>query len=105
MRAREKGMGTSSQDIGAIEREVATLRRDLAALADAIRSRRNSAAKDLHNTADQLSGDAEQIIDALQARGRETLGTLSRTVEERPLAFVLLAFILGFLGSRMIGRR
>jgi ElaB/YqjD/DUF883 family membrane-anchored ribosome-binding protein len=88
-------------DIEAITEDLASLRRDLAALTEhAKRGAVSSAA----GAAAQLSNEASDIYGRLASEGANSVKAISRQVEEQPLTSLLIAFALGFVGSRLLPR-
>jgi hypothetical protein len=80
----------ASPDLQAIMDDVAALKRDLAML---IRHRKDGVAEDIAHAYENLAAQGERSIKAL-----------GRQVEEQPIMSLLLAFAVGFIGSRMLPR-
>jgi hypothetical protein len=88
-------------DIEAISDDIASLRRDLAALAEHVK---RGAVSSATGAAAQLSSEAADMYDRLANEGMSSARALSRQVEEQPLTSLLVAFALGFVGSRLLPR-
>jgi ElaB/YqjD/DUF883 family membrane-anchored ribosome-binding protein len=54
---------------------------------------------------DQVRRDLDDLSVQLRRQGRDALGEVERTVRERPLASLLMAFGAGMVLSRLFGRR
>lgn len=91
----------SKTDLEAITDDVAALRRDLAALATHVKT---TAVTSASGAATQLSEGAYDIYGRLATEGANSAKMISRQVEEQPMVSVLVAFALGFLGSRLLPR-
>jgi hypothetical protein len=89
----------SNPDIDAIVSDLASLRRDLAALTDHLKIGAVSSAK---GAARDVAGEAERLYGNLAAQGERSMKALGRQVEEQPVMSLLLAFALGFAGSRWL---
>ena len=98
-------MTTTPPDLDAIAEDLATLRRDLATLMEHMKSGTidggNGMARD---AADRLGDEGKRLYDNLATQGERSLKAIGRLVEEQPLMSLLLAFALGFVGSRWLSR-
>jgi hypothetical protein len=88
-------------DFEAITHDIATLKRDVAALVEHVK---NGAVSSATGAAAQLKDGAQDIYGRLAAEGLDSAKALSRHVEEQPMTSILVAFALGFLGSRLLAR-
>jgi hypothetical protein len=86
-------------DIEAITDDISALKRDLAALVDHVKS---GAVASAAGAATQLSDGAHDIYGRLAAEGANSAKMISRQVEEQPMVSLLVAFALGFVGSRLL---
>jgi hypothetical protein len=95
----------SSPDLDALATDLAALRRDIATLIDHLRTGAINGTKGAaqHAAAD-LGADAERLYGNLAAQGERSMKALTRQVEEQPVMSLLLAFALGFAGSRWLSR-
>jgi hypothetical protein len=91
----------SNPDLDAIVSDLASLKRDLAALTDHLKIGAVSGAK---AAAQDVAGEAERLYGNLAAQGERSMKALGRQVEEQPVMSLLLAFALGFAGSRLLSR-
>lgn len=89
----------SNPDLDAIVSDLASLRRDLAALTDHLKIGAVNGAK---GAARDVAGEAERLYGNLAAQGERSMKALGRQVEEQPVMSLLLAFALGFAGSRWL---
>jgi hypothetical protein len=56
------------------------------------------------DAAKTVNGHARRIYGSLAAEGERSVAALAQQVEERPFASLLIAFAVGFVGSRMLTR-
>jgi len=95
----------SNPDLDAIVTDLASLKRDIAALTDHLKTGAindaNGATRDI---AGHLGDEAERLYGNLAAQGERSMKALGRQVEEQPVMSLLLAFALGFAGSRWLSR-
>lgn len=96
-------MAEQRYDSDAIRDEIATLRRQLGDITDHMRH--STLGKSMSDGLSGLTGEASKIYEDLSAQGRDQIGRVTHAVEERPLLWVLAAFAVGFLGSRLLDRR
>jgi hypothetical protein len=93
----------SPPDLDAIVSDLASLRRDFATLMDHLKigaiNGANGAARD---AAGRLGDEAERLYGNLTAQGERAVKAVGRQVEEQPVMSLLLAFALGFAGSRWL---
>jgi hypothetical protein len=95
----------SSPDLDAIVTDLASLRRDIAALTDHLRTGAINGAKGAaQDIAGHLGDEAQRLYGNLAAQGERSMKALGRQVEEQPVMSLLLAFALGFVGSRWLSR-
>jgi hypothetical protein len=95
----------SNPDLDAIVSDLASLRRDIAALTDHLKTDAINGAKGVaQDAAGHLGEEAERLYGNLAAQGERTMKALGRQVEEQPVLSLLLAFALGFAGSRWLSR-
>ena len=98
-------MASPRVDYDNLQQEVTDLRRDFATLLENLRARGDGAAKDAEQTIRELAGQAQRIYDDVSRTGKHSLHAVGKTIEERPLVSILIAFVLGFIGSRLLDRR
>jgi hypothetical protein len=98
-------MANPRADYDTLQQEISDLRRDFSTLLEGLRSRGDGVAKDAEQTIRDLAGQAQRIYDDLSRTSRHSLHTVGKTIEERPLVSILIAFVLGFIGSRLLDRR
>jgi len=95
----------SNPDLDAIVSDLASLRRDLSALTDHLKAGAINGAKGATlDVAGHLGDEAERLYGNLAAQGERSMKALGRQVEEQPVMSLLLAFALGFAGSRLLSR-
>jgi len=90
-------------DTKALKDDIAALRRDFASLAETLRS--GQVGQHLEKTLTDLTDEAKILYEKLSTQSKPVIESVEKVVEERPIAWVAAAFLLGFIGSRLIGRR
>ena len=95
------GNGESGTDIQAIMTDLASLRDDIAALTKHVS---NNAFDASSAAAGQLGAEATKVYNNMAAQGQRSAKMIGQQVEQQPLATLLIAFALGFVGSRMLSR-
>jgi ElaB/YqjD/DUF883 family membrane-anchored ribosome-binding protein len=98
-------MASPRAEFDTLHQEVSDLRRDFSTLLESLRNRANGAGKDAESTLHDWAGQAQKIYSDFSRSGQDSLHAVGRTIEERPLAAILVAFVLGFIGSRLLDRR
>ena len=88
-------------DHDAIIADIASLKRDLCALTGHIKSGADGAGR---NVIGQLSDEAVQFYDKVEAQDKRAETAVRRRVDEQPVISLLIAFALGLLGSRLLSR-
>jgi ElaB/YqjD/DUF883 family membrane-anchored ribosome-binding protein len=81
-------------DLDAVMKDVAALKTAVGTLMEHVKD----------NAADAVNGHARHIYGVLAAEGERSVATIAQRVEERPFASLLIAFAVGFLGSRILAR-
>jgi len=95
----------SNLDLDAIVTDLASLKRDIAALTDHLKTGAiNGVSGATRDAAGHLGEEAERLYGNLAAQGERSMKALGRQVEEQPVMSLLLAFALGFAGSRWLSR-
>ena len=117
------GNGETGTDVEAIMTDLASLRDGIAALtkhvsnntygassaaadkigAEATKAYNNMATQG-HAAAEKVGAKATRAYNNMAAQGQRSAKMISHQVEEQPLATLLIAFALGFIGSRMLQR-
>ena len=92
-------------DFDAIVRDLAALRQDFTDLMSQMKSGAlkgaNGAAE---NILGELSDKASHLYDRVTAQGERSVKAIGSQVEERPIVSLLIAFGVGFIASRLLGR-
>jgi hypothetical protein len=81
-------------DLDAVMKDVAALKNDLGRLMEHVKSDATTTVND----------GARRIYGAIAAEGDRSVPAIGRTVETRPVASLLVAFAVGFLGGRILAR-
>jgi ElaB/YqjD/DUF883 family membrane-anchored ribosome-binding protein len=98
-------MASPRLDYDTLQHEITDLRRDFSTLLETLRGQGNGVAKDAEHTIRDLASQAERIYTDLSRSSRDSLHAVGKSIEERPLVSILIAFVLGFIGSRLLDRR
>ena len=93
--------GEAGADLQSIMNDLASLRDDIAALTKHVG---NNAYDASSAAAEQVGARASKVYDNMAAQGQRSAKAIGQQVEEQPLMTLLIAFALGFVGSRMLQR-
>ncbi|MDR3440537.1 hypothetical protein [Telmatospirillum sp.] len=91
----------ANPDLHAIMNDIASLKHDLAMLAG---HWKDSAVDTTSDAAGQIGKEASRLYDNLASQGGRSADAIGRQIEKQPVMSLLLAFALGFLGSRLLPR-
>jgi ElaB/YqjD/DUF883 family membrane-anchored ribosome-binding protein len=91
--AKSKANG-GKHDLDAIRDDLDALKSDLGALLKHVKG----------GTVDGVTDEAKRLYGQLASQGEQSIETLTRRVEEKPLASVLISFGVGFILSRILSR-
>lgn len=95
----------NSSDLDALGDDVALLKRDLSRLMEHVKNGTYDVAKtSTLDAVERLSGEADQLYRSLAKQGGKSMKAVSRQVEEQPLASLLVAFGVGLISGRLLGR-
>ncbi len=98
------GAATNSA-IPGIRDDITALQRDFAMLTNHLRSGAAQGTSDaVQRTVVQLNDNARRLYGNLAAQGERSAKALGRHVKEQPVMSLLLAFAVGFIGSRLLSR-
>jgi len=92
---------SNGADLDTIREDIDALRKDLARLMEHVKS---GAMDNIAGQVEEMSDEARRLYNRAIAEGERGADVLARQVEERPLTSLLIAFGLGFIGSRIILR-
>jgi ElaB/YqjD/DUF883 family membrane-anchored ribosome-binding protein len=96
----EKTIETSEEIKGLIA-DLAALRADVSHLASHLKS---SAVNAAEVAAGQASAEATRLMDKVSDASKTSIGAVERQIDAHPLASLMLAFSLGFVGSRLLAK-
>jgi ElaB/YqjD/DUF883 family membrane-anchored ribosome-binding protein len=96
-----KGNSETGADVQAIMNDLASLRDDIAKLTKHVG---NNAYEAGNAAADQIGNEAAKVYDNISAQGQRSAKKLGQQVEDQPLTALLIAFAIGFVGSRILSR-
>ncbi len=92
-------------DIAAISEDVAALKRDIAALMEHLKAGVvGGTAGAARQATAEIGEEAARLYAKLAAEGARSAQSIGRHVEEQPVTALLVAFILGFVGGRLLSR-
>lgn len=95
----------STPDLDAIVSDLACLRRDFAILTDHLKiGAINGAHGAARDAAGHLGDEAKRLYGNLAAQGERSVKAIGHQLEEQPIMSLLLAFAVGFIGSRFLSR-
>ncbi|MDE2229611.1 MAG: hypothetical protein KGL11_11300 [Alphaproteobacteria bacterium] len=92
---------TDGADLDVIRDDIEALRKDLSRLMEHVKS---GAFQNIAGWVEEMSDDARRLYSQVLSEGERSAEALARQVDERPLASLLIAFGLGFLGGRLVLR-
>ncbi len=81
-------------DIDTIARDIASLRGELATLIEHMKA----------GAIDGVTEEAQRLYGSLAEKSQHSVRALGRHVEEKPMMSLLIAFGIGFIGSRLLSR-
>jgi ElaB/YqjD/DUF883 family membrane-anchored ribosome-binding protein len=84
----------ADSDLTRIAHDVQALKDDLARLIEHVKT----------GATETVSNEASKLYDTIASEGQRQAAALAHTVEEKPLASVLIAFAIGFVGGRILLR-
>lgn len=95
-------------DLDGLKSEIEQLRSDLGSLFEAVLDAGGEKAEEAESTVrEELTERLEQLRDSIaqaKERGEQAVESAQHTIEERPLISVLVAFGVGLLAGKFIGR-
>ena len=84
----------ADSDLARLSSDIQALKEDLARLVDHLKT----------SATETVSGEASRLYETLTSEGQRQAAALAHSVEEKPLASVLIAFAIGFVGGRILLR-
>ncbi|HWE71784.1 MAG TPA: hypothetical protein VG328_01380 [Stellaceae bacterium] len=84
----------ADSDLNRIASDIQALKADLARLLEHVKT----------GATETVSGEASRLYDTIATEGQRQAAALAQSVEEKPLASVLIAFAIGFVGGRILLR-
>jgi ElaB/YqjD/DUF883 family membrane-anchored ribosome-binding protein len=84
----------ADSDLARLSSDVQALKEDLARLLAHLKS----------GATETVTGEASRLYETLTTEGQRQAAALAHSVEEKPLASVLIAFAIGFIGGRILVR-
>jgi ElaB/YqjD/DUF883 family membrane-anchored ribosome-binding protein len=84
----------AQSDLNRIASDLQALKEDLARLMEHLKT----------GATETVSGEASRLYETLTTEGQRQAAALAHSVEEKPLASVLIAFAIGFVGGRILLR-
>ena len=88
-------------ELQAIMNDIASLKRDLSGLLHSVKA---NVGADARGVIGHLSDEALDAYHVLAAQSGRSVKAIGHQVEEQPIMSLLLAFSIGFLGSRLLSR-
>ena len=97
-------MDISKKDIDAVIADVAALKRDLAKAIARFKDSSSDTVEDAQDFVEEIRDELAGIVKDASKRSSRTVKSVSRKVEDQPVAALLIAFGVGFIISRLISR-
>jgi hypothetical protein len=91
----------SNPDLAALRDDLTMLKRDVTGLVEHLKS---GAANGVQNAADILDDGARRFGRNVAAEGEHSAKALRRQIEAQPLAALLIALGVGYIGGRVLSR-
>ena len=91
----------NGQEYQAVLADLAALRADIAALATHMT---NGSMRAATTAANDMTAEATRLYDGAAAAGKSSAKAVEAQIEAHPLMSLILAFSLGFVGSRLLPR-
>jgi len=88
-------------DVSALQADLAALKRDVADLMTHLKS---NAAATVQGATEKLEDGATRIMRSISDEGERSMKAVGQKIEEQPLMALLIAFGVGYLGGRTLGR-
>ena len=101
-RSTDEGVGDLHEDIEKLKADIASLAKDLKDLGTTAAGAAKRAARD---KGERLREGFDETIEDLTERGEDVLRGAREKIEERPLAAVLIALLVGLVLGRLLDRR
>ena len=92
---------TNSNDLAALQADMTALKRDVASLVQHLAT---GASKSAQDAAAQIDDGARRLYRTAAAEGDRSIKAISAQVEAQPVAALLIAVGLGYLGGRLLTR-
>ena len=81
-------------NLDAIQKDIAALRKDLGNLLGQVKV----------DTTQSVNGELRRIRHSLDAKRESAASAVSQYVDERPITSLMIAFAVGFIGSKILPR-
>ena len=100
---------TTEEEVGDLREDIAKLKADIASLAKDLKDLGTAAAgaakRTAHDKGERLREGLDEALEDLAERGEHAVRDARAKVEERPLAAVLIALLVGLVLGRLLDRR
>jgi ElaB/YqjD/DUF883 family membrane-anchored ribosome-binding protein len=95
----------NTSDLNAIGDDIALLKRDLSRLMEHAKNGAYDAARGTTvDAVEHLTDETDRLYRSLSKQGERSIKAISRQVEEQPFTSLLVAFGIGLIGGRLLGR-
>lgn len=84
----------AESDLNRIAQDIQALKADLARLMEHVKT----------GATETVTGEASRLYETITTEGQRQAAALAQSVEEKPLASVLIAFAIGFVSGRILMR-
>lgn len=105
MSTASKSDSSVTPDLAAVADDLSSLKKDFAKLMKALETQgKRSANGFARETLDGIEEGASEIYDRISAQGSRTAAAVNKQVEEQPVMSLSLAFVAGFIASKILTR-
>lgn len=92
---------TNEPDLAILQSDIAALKRDVTSLVEHLKV---GATNGAHSAADYLDDGARRLYRNVAAEGQRSAKVVGQQIEDHPLATLLIALGVGYIGGRFLSR-
>jgi hypothetical protein len=94
-------LSRSEPDLATVRADIAVLMRDVTRLVDRLRTRTGNGAQ---SAASKIDNGVHRVYDTVATEAGRSARAIGRQVEEQPIASLLIAAGVGYIGARLFSR-
>ncbi len=98
-------MASTQQDYETLAQDFAHLRKDFSQVVDSLKDKSGGVSGEIESRLSDVSAQIADLYKDISGRGQRSIALVGETIEQRPLTAILIAFALGFIGSKLLERR